>query len=1010
MKYMLKLNCKNNYSFFHLLLLSGDIEVNPGPVQATQNNEKGMPDLQNNYGDDKFKMFNKRGLHFFHVNINSILPKIEELRHIARLTKISVIGISESKIDSSVNDEEISIPGFEIIRKDRNRHGGGVLAYVSNDLSYNLREDLFSNNEMIFIDIYLPHSRPILIGIAYRPPTDSNFVKTFHETILKCDGFINREVYIMGDININMENVNPCSSIKTEYIDFCLNIGISQIIKSFTHVTNNSSSLIDHILTNSQDRISQSGVIETTFSDHFSIFFTRKISRNKYNKHRTIKIRSFKNYDKNVYREKLKDIKLPKLNEHSNLDEIYEKFVDKLSETIDDVAPLREIRTKNSTPDWFDGEIMDEIMNRDKLYRIFKSSKLEGDGLRYRSSRNKVQALINSKKQSFITNSLNENKRDSKKLWKTLKNLGLPSKSKSDSKINLNINGNINSKPEDIANHFNDFYSTLAEKLVEKLPDPPNKFTDNETANYYRDHNIQENNFTFQPADPKEIAKILENINSSKSPGFDNIPGRFLKDGSEVISKLICDIFNLSILLSKFPKQCKTAKIRPIYKKGSKLEAVNYRPISLLPLISKVFERCIHDQLQKYVTNFNIIYKFQSGFRSDFSTDTCLSYLHDKILKGLDKGEYTGMILIDLQKAFDTIDHKILIYKLKYIGLAKTSIDWIQSYLTSRVSFVEIESHKSSLKDIACGVPQGSILGPLLFLLYVNDMSQAVTCDLLLYADDSCLTVTHKDVKYIEETLNNNLSSLCDWLVDNKLSIHLGKTESILFGTRNSLNKTNLVNIKYESQNIEQKQKVKYLGIILDDNLTGKSMVDSILTKINAKLRFLYRKRKFLDNDTRRLLCNSLIQPHYDFACSSWYPLLNKNLKQRLQVSQNKCIRFCLNLNYRDRIDINRFREINWLPVSKRVEQCICTLIYKFFHKNVPKYIEDIFNVKTTKYNIRNPNMLTRPLCKNASGQKAISFLGPKIWADIPNDIKKKCTITSFKHEFKKHFLEGQIS
>ena len=624
-----------------------------------------------------------------------------------------------------------------------------------------------------------------------------------------------------------------------------------------------------------------------------------------------------KNYNKDDYLEKLKGIKLPDLDEKSNIDEVYDNFIIKLSKIIDLVAPLREIRVKNNTPDWFDGEIMDEIRTRDKLHRKYINTKLEADGLPYRSSRNKVQTLINSKKKIYIRNSLEQNKRDSKKLWKSLKNLGLPSKSKSDSKINLNIEGRINSKPAEIADHFNEFYSTLADKLLQKLPNAPNEFGDNKIKNYYEDKKLQENNFEFSTVDKNEISKILLNINNSKSPGFDNIPGKFLKDGCEIISAHVSDIFNLSVMLSKFPNQCKIAKIKPIFKKGSKLEAVNYRPISLLPLISKVFEKCIHDQLQMYVTNFNIIYKFQSGFRSDFSTDTCLSYLHNKILSGFEKGEYTGMILIDLQKAFDTIDHKILLQKLKYIGLSDEATSWIKSYLTNRTTFVEIEGYMSSKKGIKCGVPQGSILGPLLFLIYVNDMSQSVNCNLLLYADDSCLTVSHKDVNYIENTLNSNLSTLCNWFVDNKLSIHLGKTESILFGTSTKLAKINKLNIRYGDHVIEQKQSVKYLGVTLDNTLSGKSMVESILTKINSKIKFLYRKQKFLTKELRRLLCNSLIQPHFDFACCSWYPLLTQNLKKRLQTSQNKCIRFCLSLNNRDRIDGTKFAEINWLPVKE---------------------------------------------------------------------------------------------
>ena len=469
----------------------------------------------------------------------------------------------------------------------------------------------------------MPHSKPILIGIVYRPPHDSQFLKIFQSTIDNAKELADQETYIMGDMNINMDKSNlNNASIVNEYNVFCRTQNFLQLIKSPTHISKISSSIIDHILTNLQDRVSQSGVIETTFSDHFSIFCTRKITRNRPNKHKTIKIRSLRNYSRESYLEKLKDIKLPAMDENSNIDEIYANFATQLRIIIDTVAPLREIRVKNNTPDWFDGEILEEIRKRDKLHKKYKNYKLEEDGVQYRSSRNKVQTLINTKKQKYIQNSLEENKRNSKKLWKNLKNLGLPSKIKSNSKINLNIDGKLNSNDADIADHFNSFFSTLAAKLVEKLPAASNRFGEKETANHYKGKNLQNNNFKFQEVDQTNISKILQNFNESKSPGFDNIPGRFLKDGGEFLNKIIADIFNLSILLKKFPNECKKAKIKPIFKKGSKLEAVNYRPISLLPLISKVFEKCIHDQLQHYLTEFDFIYKLQSGFRSDFLTDT----------------------------------------------------------------------------------------------------------------------------------------------------------------------------------------------------------------------------------------------------------------------------------------------------------------------------------------------------------------------------------------------------
>jgi len=189
-----------------------------------------------------------------------------------------------------------------------------------------------------------------------------------------------------------------------------------------------------------------------------------------------------------------------------------------------------------------------------------------------------------------------------------------------------------------------------------------------------------------------------------------------------------------------------------------------------------------HEQTQKYLSDHNILYKYQSGFRTNHSTDTCLSYLNDKVLQGFDQGKITGMILIDLQKAFDTINHKVLLDKLVYMGFSDDAILWFKSYLSNRSFIVNVENEYSDPGELNCGVPQGSILGPLLFLLYVNDMPQAIRCDLLLYADDSLLFFTHKNIDFINDQLNRDFNYLCDWYVDNKFSIHFGeeKTKCIL--------------------------------------------------------------------------------------------------------------------------------------------------------------------------------------------------------------------------------------
>ena len=266
------------------------------------------------------------------------------------------------------------------------------------------------------------------------------------------------------------------------------------------------------------------------------------------------------------------------------------------------------------------------------------------------------------------------------------------------------------------------------------------------------------------------------------------------------------------------------------------------------------------------------------------------------------------------------------------------SINWFQSYLSNRSFRVNVQGKYSCIAKINCGVPQGSILGPLLFLLYVNDLKQAVDCDLFLYADDSCLVYQHKDVKEIERNLNKNFSNVCDWFVDNKLSIYFGedKTKCILFGTKHRLNKVNSLKIKYGEVHIKQYHSVTYLGCLLDETLSGESMAFKVINKINSRFRFLHRKNRFLSPPLRRLLCNSLIQPHFDYACSAWYPNLNKRLKSKLQILQNKCIRFCLNLNNRAHIGQKEFEKINWLPVNDRFKQVISSMSFKFCNNTSP--------------------------------------------------------------------------
>ena len=248
-----------------------------------------------------------------------------------------------------------------------------------------------------------------------------------------------------------------------------------------------------------------------------------------------------------------------------------------------------------------------------------------------------------------------------------------------------------------------------------------------------------------------------------------------------------------------------------------------------------------------------------------------------------------------------------------------------------------MEKGFSNPEKLECGVPQGSILGPLLFLLYANDMLGDVGCEMPLYADDTCLVFQAKDLDTLSDRLNTEFNQLCDWFVDNKLSIHFGedKTKSILFTGKNRSNADKL-NISRVRIKVAQHKKINYFGCLFDEKSSGESMALKVIERINGRLKFVWLKHKFLTSALRRLLCNALIQPHFDYASSAWYPNLQNKLSDKLQVCQNKSIRFCLSLGNRSHIGIKEFKEINWLPFRARFEQNFATHIFKQQNKLAP--------------------------------------------------------------------------
>ena len=587
-------------------------------------------------------------------------------------------------------------------------------------------------------------------------------------------------------------------------------------------------------------------------------------------------------------------------------------------------------------------------------------------------------------------------------------------KHKDSGNIVLEIDGEICFDPTKIAHHFNEFFTSIASSLVQKLPRCSNLFSVNSTIfqDYYRSKLNGSTKLSLSTVSEEFIEKELCGLNASKSTGLDNIPARFLKDGASILKTPISHIVNLSISSSTVPTDFKMAKVKPLYKKNKKTDVGNYRPISILNIVSKILEKAIYNQLENHLIQNNLLFHYQSGFRQSFSIDSCLIHLLDYIKCQSSRGFYTGMVMLDLQKAFDTVNHAILLEKLRAMGLE--SVEWFRSYLTERTQVVNIGKSFSDPLDVTCGVPQGSLLGPLLFLCYINDMEISVDpdCKLLLYADDSAILFSHKDPGVIANKLGCVLDSCNKWLIDNKLSLHLGKTECVIFGSKRKLKKVSNFVVQCAGQTISAQKSVKYLGIEIDQHVSGEEVAKNVIHKANSRLKFLYRQARYLNQNCRKLLCSALIQCIFDYASCSWFSGLGVKHKNKLQTTQNKMVRFMTKSGPRSHVGQKERSHIGYLSVEDRVKFLRLCHSHKIFYNACAPYLHDNFirvssthnyYTRSSSYNFRVPKV---------KGAAATTFFNSAIhdWNSIPNDLKRIEHLNHFKSAIKLHLEKNALS
>ena len=619
----------------------------------------------------------------------------------------------------------------------------------------------------------------------------------------------------------------------------------------------------------------------------------------------------------------------------------------------------------------------------------------------YNRYRNFVTNLIRSAKRKYYEEKFESCRGDAKSTWNLINYILRPSKKRSDSNLKSIIydNRTYNDSTQ-IASVFNEHFSSVGQKISESIPSE-----ENSNPLQFMARNSIQNSFVLGNVSNLDVRNAIRKLKDKSSP-LDTYPTKIIKILEPILTPLLAVIVNKSINTSYFPNCLKTARVIPIYKNGDKKDVTNYRPISILPLFSKILERIVCNQLYSFLEKFNILHQNQYGFRSNRSTSQAiLDYLQD-VYSSTDKGEPVVSIFLDFSKAFDCIDHKILLDKLYRCGVRGCAHKWFASYLENRKQFVCVNDHYSETKINMYGVPQGSILGPLLFLLFINDFPNSNNFfKFTLFADDSNLLCKSKGRSLNEfyDDINSNLVPVYKWLISNKIKVNVDKCKYMVFSYRKQLQ---MQSLKFGTGYIEETPSIKFLGVTIDNNLTFKEHILHVKNKLAKKVGLLYRLNKFLPISVLRCIYSSIILPHFSYCILVWYSA-SAYLISKLFVVQKKCIRAICSLQYNESTN-DHFKELNLLKLEDIYRSALLSHYFSTFKSNMNPNLRSalLSNSDYHNYSTRNRSNIAIPLFNRSQTQRCFLYRGVGEWNALPDSVKS----LEYKRTFCKKIKERLMS
>lgn len=866
---------------------------------------------------DKSKGF----LKICHVNVENLIVHRDNFINAFGSSKFDVITISETFLKPVIPSTPYLMQEFHLIRHDREgKEGGGLAVFVRKCFTFKIiakSDSVYCRKpEFLILELSMSLSWKLLVCLVYRPPKIGHINEVFDiiENMLP----VYNNIVLIGDLNTDLYTDRAFAD-KTQLLELVNRLNLHVLPMRPTYHRPNSDSWLDLIILNDLVRVKQFGQTAISgLSYHDMIFVELNLKTRIFVDKRTVTIRDFKNLKVEALLTECKSLNWTDVNLSDDIDNKVQILEDNINVLFNKHVPMRVISKKRNPCPWLNDEIRSLMKQRDQLYRRYVRTKDRAFWEDYRTHRNRVKRIIRDARNSHLSNFLNE--KPSKDIWNCLREngSGKEPKSLSDPKVDLN--------------NLNDFFCGVQNNVNMDL------------INYYRlQRNNNYNSFQFQVVDCDFVSKCMTEI-SSNAIGNDNVSLRFLKILFDEIKPVVCHILNFSLSNSVYPSQWKKALVIPLPKVKEPCENKHFRPINILCVLGKILDKIVYKQVRDFLNSNNILSKYQSGYRSLYSTQTALIKITDDIRKAIDERKLTVLLLLDFTRAFDSVNHKLLVSVLESYNFGIESVKWFQSYLEGRYQRIKTCSgNLSDWKLNPVGVPQGSTLSAMLFSIYINRICNDVMfCKTMLYADDIQLYI-HSNLSNINDAirmLNSDLETLYVWCRDHGLSLNISKCKPIVIGNNrivSNLDFDNISPVVIHGEDLEYQNSVVNLGLRFDNFLSWNQQVNHICSKVYQSI-YQFRRLTFKPTlEIRKLLVVTMIFPFFDYANAAFCDL-NITLTSKLQKAQNSCIRYIFNLNYDEHVT-PFYRQLGWLKIRERIDYSVLSSMYKVLKNKKPDYL-----------------------------------------------------------------------